>query len=408
MVRTILLRIDPTATDASWQRVENGQLAGSFHQGKLADAYRHCRGANVIVIVPSEEVFLTKLPLPGKNRKKLLKAIPFVIEDQVVDDIETLHFALSQTAIDGHYLVAAVEKRMMDFWDTSLKAAGIYAETMIPDVLALRESQESWTVLLEPERALVRSPQGTFSSDIENLPFMLNNLAQTAVESAAAEATVYDCSKASHATTLKALCTQIEFNVVDCADGPFGVMVQQYDPRQSVNLFQGNYKHQQGMGRHIKPWIPAAALFAVWIGWQLAVNITALIDLNAKSEELTEQMRQLYKTAFGPGKQPKAYQLRSSMEAKLNQMLEKQGQAKGSLQEMLVKTSPILKNVSGAKIEGMRFINGKLDIDLIVEQSSDVGPLKEKIENQTGWEVKSNASTSKGVTKVRLTIKSSG
>ena len=49
MARTILLRIDPTATDASWQRVENGQLAGSFHQGKLADANRHCRGANVIV-----------------------------------------------------------------------------------------------------------------------------------------------------------------------------------------------------------------------------------------------------------------------------------------------------------------------------------------------------------------------
>jgi hypothetical protein len=74
---------------------------------------------------------------------------------------------------------------------------------------------------------------------------------------------------------------------------------------------------------------------------------------------------------------------------------------------MLVKTAPILKNVSGVQIEGMRFVGGKLDIDLIVKQSSDVGPLKEKIETQTGWDVKSNASTSKGVTKVRLTIKSS-
>jgi hypothetical protein len=160
------------------------------------------------------------------------------------------------------------------------------------------------------------------------------------------------------------------------------------------------------MKRHIKPWVPAAALFAIWIGWQLVVNITALIDLGNRSEDLTSQMRQIYKTAFGPGKQPKSYDLRSSMEARLNQLLEKQGQAKGSLQEMLVKTAPILKNVSGAKIEGMRFINGKLDIDITVKQSSDVDPLKEKIENQTGWEVKSIASTSKGVTKVRLTIKS--
>ena len=73
---------------------------------------------------------------------------------------------------------------------------------------------------------------------------------------------------------------------------------------------------------------------------------------------------------------------------------------------MLVKVGPILKNVSGVTLDGMRYTNGKLDVDLTVKQSSDVDPLKEKIESQTGWEVKSNASTSKGVTKVRLSIKS--
>ncbi|MGD8785768.1 MAG: type II secretion system protein GspL, partial [Thioalkalispiraceae bacterium] len=260
--------------------------------------------------------------------------------------------------------------------------------------------------MLESDRALVRSPNGIFSSDIDNLPFMLNNLHKQVAENTPDEVAVYDCSKASHMTTLKAICSDIAFNVMECGNGTFGILAQHYDPRSSVNLFQGEYKRQQGMGRHIRPWIPAAALFAVWIGWQLVVNITALIDLNNRSETLTEEMRQIYRAAFGQGKQPRSYQLRSSMEAKLEQLLEKQGQAKGSLQEMLVKTAPILKNVSGAKIEGMRFINGKLDIDLIVKQSSDVGPLKEKIENQTGWEVKSNASTSKGVTKVRLTIKS--
>jgi len=407
MPRTVLLRIDPTATDASWQRVENGQLAGSFHQGKLSDAFRHCRGAHVIVMVPSEEVFITNIALPGKNRKKLIKAVPFAVEDQIVDDIETLHFALSPAATDGQYVVAAVEKRMMEYWDKSLKAAGIFAETLIPDVLALQSSSESWTVLLESERALVRSPFGMFCSDIENLPFMLNNLYQQASDQQPDEVMIYDCSKASHMITLTALCTEIEFNVLDCADGSFGVLARHYEPRSSVNLFQGEYNRQQGLGRHIKPWIPAAALFAVWIGWQLVVNITALIDLGNQGDVLTEKMRSVYKSAFTGAKLPAAGYERSSMEAKLNQILEKQGQAQGSLQEMLVQTAPILKNVSGAKIDGMRYTNGKLDIDLTVEQSSDVDPLKEKIESQTGWEVKLNASTSKGVTKVRLTIRSS-
>ena len=407
MPRTILLRIDPTATEASWQRVENGQLAGSFHQGKLADASRHCRGAHVIVMVPSEEVFITNVALPGKNRKKLIKAVPYAVEDQIVDDIETLHFALSPTPADGQYVVAAVEERMMEYWDKSLKAAGIFAETLIPDVLALQDAKESWTVLLEADRALVRSPSGMFSSDIDNLPFMLNNLHQQAGDEKPDEVVIYDCSKASHITTLTALCSEIGFNVMECPDGPFGILARHYEPRSSVNLLQGEYNRQQGLGRHIKPWIPAAALFAVWIGWQLVVNITALIDLGNKSEVLTEQMRSVYKSAFAGAKLPAAGYERSSMEAKLNLILEKRGQSQGSLQEMLVQTAPILKNVSGVKIDGMRYTNGKLDIDLTVKLSSDVEPLKEKIENQTGWEVKSNASTSKGVTKVRLTIKSS-
>jgi len=406
VARTILLRIDPTATDASWQRIENGQLAGSFHKGRLAEAFRYCRGASVVVMVPAEEVFITRIPLPGKNRKKLIKAVPYAVEDQVVDDIETLHFALSSVPQEGKYIIAAVETRLIDYWDNALKAVGIHVETMIPDVLALLDSKESWSVLLEPNRALVRTPEGMFSSDIENLPLMLNNQ-YNLTEDKPDEVTVYDCSQANHMTTLKALCSNIEFSLVDCPDGPFSVFARHYDTRNSVNLLQGEYNRQQGIGRHVKPWIPAAGLFAVWIGWQLVVNVSAMIDLGSRSEELTLQMQDVYKSAFRGAKKPPLGYERSSMESKINKLLEKQGQAKGGLQEMLVKTAPILKNVKGVVIDGLRFSNGKLDIDLTVKGSSDVEPLEKKIKQQTGWEVKSNASTSKGVTKVRLNIKSS-
>ena len=73
---------------------------------------------------------------------------------------------------------------------------------------------------------------------------------------------------------------------------------------------------------------------------------------------------------------------------------------------MLVKTAPILKNVSGVEINALRYNNGKLDVELTIKQSSDMEPLKKKLEEQTGWEVKTQASTVQGVTKVRLNIKS--
>lgn len=406
MARTIMLRIDPTATEASWQRLENGQLAGSFHQGKLADAYRHCRGANVIVLVPSEEVFITRLPLPGKNRKKLLRAVPYAIEDQLVDEIEALHFALSPQPVAGEYIVAAVETRLMDFWDSALKQASIRAETMIPDSLALLDSTESWSLLLESTRALVRSPIGMFSSNIENLPFMLNNLYRQSAETPPAEVAVYDCSRASYLDSLQTLCPDIPFSVQECSDGVFGIFSQHYDATRSVNLLQGSYNRQEGIGKHLRPWYPAAALCAIWLAWQLIVNITAIVDYGRQSDELTEQMKRVYQTTFVGSKVPAPGYERSSMESRLNQLLEKKGQSRGSLQEMLVKTAPVLKNMKDITLDSMRFNNGKLDIDLTVKRAADVEPLREKLEQQTGWEVKSNASTSKGVTRVRLNIKS--
>jgi len=406
-MRTILLRIDPTATEASWQRVEKGQLAGTFHQGRLGDAIRHCHGANVIVLVPSEEIFVAEIPLPGKNRKKLIKAVPFAVEDQLVDDVDDLHFALSSVSHNGKYIVTAVENRLIEYWDTALKAAGIHAEIMIPDVLALLDSKESWTVLLESERALVRTPVGMFSSDIENLPLMLNNLYQEA-EQKPEDVTVYDCSQANHMTPLTALCSDMEFSQVDCADGAFAVFARHYDPRNSTNLLQGKYNRQQGIGKHFKHWGPPAALFAIWIGWQMVVNLSAIVDLDSRSEDLSKQMRSVYQKSFPGSKPPPNGYERGSMESKINKLLEKQGQAKGSLQELLVKTAPILKNVEGIQIDGLRYSNGKLDVDLTVQAASDVEPLKIKIEQQTGWQVKSNASTSKGVTKVRLKIKTRG
>lgn len=404
MSRTLLLRMDPTASEASWQLIENGQLVGSLHQGALADAYRDARGAPVVVLVPTEEVFITSAALPGKNRKKLLKAVPYVVEDQLVDEIDDLHFALSQQAIHGQYLVAAVENRLMQYWDTALRAAHLYTEVLVPDILTLLDASDSWTVLLEPERALVRSPLGMFASDIENLPLMLNNLYLNAGEDKPAEVTLYDCSKVNHAASLQESTPDIDYHAVDCPDGVFGVFARHFDVRHTVNLMQGEYNRQEGMIKHFKPWLPAASLFALWLSWQLIVSIVELIDLGASSEQLSKQMRDVHKLAFPGTKPPSPGYERSDMQARLNKLQEKQGKASGSLQEMLAKTAPVFKNVSGVEINALRYNNGRLDVELTIQQSSDLEPLKKKLEEQTGWEIKSQASTVKGVTKVRLNI----
>lgn len=406
MPQALMLRIDPTASEASWQYVENGQLAGPHREGRLADARRAAQGVQVIVLIPAEEIFLVQMPLPGKNRKKLLKAVPYAVEDQLVEETDNLHFALSSHADNGKYVVAAVEHRMIEYWDKTIKAAGIRADMLIPDASALVDGSADWTVLMEARRALVRTPLGVFATDINMLPVMLNNVWQQAGENRPAHVTVYDCSRAAHMTTLRALTSDIEYEVIDCAQGVFGILAAHFDPRRCVNLLQGEYEREKNISKHLKVWIPTAILFAVWLGSQMVLSVFEYLDLSSRNQLLSKQMQDVYKSAFPGEKAPAPGYERSAMESRLKDLLKRQGKSAGSVQEMMVKVAPILKNTQGITINGMRYLNGALEIEMVIAQSSEIDPLKTRLATQTGWDVSQQASTDKGVTKVRFKIKS--
>lgn len=408
MARSLLLRIDPTASEASWQLVEGGQLVGPLGKGKLSDARRTARGVPVVVLVPAEEIFLSNVALPGKNRTKLRRAIPFAVEDQLIDDIDVLHFALSNQSLHGRYLVAAVEERMMEFWDKAMINAGIRVETIIPDVAALPSSEDSWTILLEADRALVRTNDELFATDIASLPVMLENLRARRGDDANIKATLYDCTAEDRAILVQAEVPEIQFEVIEPAQGVFEVFARSYNPRHSVNLLQGEYNRQEGWRKQLKPWYPAAALCAVWLSWQLVLTIGSFIDLNSTSKHLVEEMRKVHKSAFAGAKTPAPGYERSDMEARLKEMRKRQGQAAGSLQELLVRTAPILKNNSEIYVQAVNYQNGALDIELTTKDTSQIEALRERLQTATGWDVKSQASTEKGITRVRLKITSSG
>jgi general secretion pathway protein L len=408
MARMLLLRIDPTASEASWQLVDNGQLVGPLGQGKLSDARRAAAGIPVVVLVPAEEIYLNNLALPGKNRQKLRKAIPYAVEDQLIDEIENLHFALSAQSHLGRYLVAAVEHRMLDYWDKAMLNAGIHVETIVPDVTALPQSDDRWTVLLESNRALVRTPNELFATEIASLPVMLENLCVTRDENDPAQVTLYDCSQDDKAILLQAANPQIQFDVVDAPQGVFEIFARSYEPRTSVNLLQGEYSRQQEWRKQLKPWYAAAGLLAVWLGWQIILNIAAYIDLSRTSSKLTAEMRSVHKSAFASAKTPAPGYERGDMEARLKELRKRQGQTVGGLQEMLVRTAPILKNAPDITIEAVHYLNGSLDVELIMKDTSQIEALKERLKSQTGWEVTSQASTEKGITRVRLKITSNG
>lgn len=75
--------------------------------------------ANYAFAVPADRARLTEISVRSDEHRHLKQSLPFILEDEVIDPIELMHFAF--TPIDGdRYLVALASQADMGSWLESL------------------------------------------------------------------------------------------------------------------------------------------------------------------------------------------------------------------------------------------------------------------------------------------------
>lgn len=86
---------------------------------------------------PAKRSPLHRVPLPSRKRSTWARAVPYALEDQVVEDIETLHFALGSAPEDDHLPVAVINRDTLRGWLDACTAAGLVPAAIIPEPLLL-------------------------------------------------------------------------------------------------------------------------------------------------------------------------------------------------------------------------------------------------------------------------------
>jgi general secretion pathway protein L len=115
-----------------------------------------------LLLVPSEQLLLLAVPLPLPTQRKRIEALPFAIEDRIVDRPETMHLALGTAVGDGVHLACVVDPARIAEWIMAAEEAGIPDAAIVPDALALPiPAAGRWTVYRDgPDRCLARTPDG--------------------------------------------------------------------------------------------------------------------------------------------------------------------------------------------------------------------------------------------------------
>ena len=115
------------------------------------------------LIADSTSVASHRVDVPGTSRKNVINAIPFVLEEELTDDIDDLHFALQQWAPGQSADVLVVKDQLLQNSMAQFDDAGFNVDDVIPQYLLLPQHPSADITLAKIPSGdyLIRSGNGS-------------------------------------------------------------------------------------------------------------------------------------------------------------------------------------------------------------------------------------------------------
>ncbi|GLR08065.1 hypothetical protein COO59_07340 [Mixta theicola] len=115
--------------------------------------------AEVILLVPGEMVICLPAALPlmvkAKLNKKMLKALPYQIEEQIIGPVEDLHWTV--ISFKSPYYLLGISQQQLQQWQTLFIEGLLPLHRIIPDSFCLPVApDEGWSLLYDNQRCIVR------------------------------------------------------------------------------------------------------------------------------------------------------------------------------------------------------------------------------------------------------------
>ena len=142
MSEVLLLRVIPGASPRlCWWQVQPavGEIRArgeSVSFAALAEAQPSLLALPLWLLLPGQWFSVCACRLPPARGRQLARLLPALLEDELAQDIETLHFSLLPRQHDSGY-VAVIERSVLRQWYEAAMTSGFNLQALWPDWLAL-------------------------------------------------------------------------------------------------------------------------------------------------------------------------------------------------------------------------------------------------------------------------------
>lgn len=349
------------------------------------------------VLVPASQVTFLKTNLSISNHQDLQAALPYALEDEVVQNVEDLHFAWARASDSANQLHVTVTSH--EFMQPLKEQYNDPEFIAIPDVLVLPWTEGRWCVVVDGERALVRTGMyDGFECHKSNLAsqiklYLRGDTPPKKIHYWYQNEEDLSCLPKN----IKPLTQTDKFNSLK------NWLAKNAMPAANLNLFSGEYETKKSTNFSFMQWLPAVALVLISLIIHFGYSWYQIITLETEQKQLVQQSEDLFRQAFPNVK--KLVRPKVQAEQELKKLGASSSDSDNPFYEIygsILKTSNQFPDI---KLLSFSWKNGRFDYQLEANSMTSIESFNKKL-NELGYmsEV-SNFVNDNGKAKSKLVIK---
>jgi len=363
MLETLYIRLGSHAQEAIHWLIWSNSQQEIIASGELEDASylseltEKSQQRQVVSFVPGCDIAIKSLKVPGNSSKAIRLAAPYMLEDDLAQEVESLFFAYSAIKANkegGNCFIAAISREQLKLWLSWLGDAGITCKIMIPDVLAMPLTSEQCSAVILGEQILLRQSQWQgMVVDLSTWSLMAERLflVDEDSEQESQQINSYSLLPDSEQLNITAMPEEL----------PLALLAQHAD-LSLINILQGDFQVKEQRSPVLTNWLWVAGIAVCSLLMNVGIKGTQLMQLNAQQLQIEEQIISVYKTTF-----PKTKRVRiATIKSQLTQKMADIGTTGGNngFLSMLNQIQPAFSAVSQLKAETIKYDGKRHEIRL--------------------------------------------
>lgn len=373
----MLIEYAPTSDQCRWtEYLESGQPKLPARTGSLDDFFasrRESHALDAVLVLNTPDISLRTLSFEQAERKHILKTASFELEESLVTDLESLHFAYAQPESNTVNIAILARKTLEDikarFDEHEIELSAIH-----PLAQVLNGNAENWAASVGQGHLTVQLGEDKhFVSDFDQARLAWN-VASRENEALPKTISLYQDSVEEGEAVQLTLPAGLS-GLLQLEQKPWFVQQNWNDfSQRAINLLQGDFSPSIAWQKIWDFWKLPIIGFAIAVGFFTLVAMLENQSLKSENTALRQQMLQVYKGAYPNSNttDPAA-----AMRQKLAE-LQPSGNGSSRFMDMFYSSASALAKVSGVNVLNVNFDarNSELRMDLIAKQFQDIEKIR--------------------------------